>query len=220
MKSLPVAALAVLITLAASPLLAAEKAADKKPATAKPAADDDVFRSAAARIELRKPKGWHLQSLESTLANRASVRMKDEEFKQAIETQGASPIFIAAKHEEPFETLNPTIQVLCRPIGPLAGKSGVEILTMVVPVLERQFEEFEVVKPVHEVPVGGQKAGRVTTRYTLRTQDDRTFRTEATIVTVPRGIVLYQLGFSGPHEGEDAVASAIDPFLAAVKFLE
>jgi hypothetical protein len=200
----------LLAVLATSPVFAA---------TAKKA-DPDVFMSAAARIEFKKPKGWHLQSLETAFANRASVRMKDAEFQKAVEANGAAPIFIATKHEEPYEKLNATIQVICRPAGPLAGKSGVEILNAVLPGLAQQFADFETVDPVKEVVVGGQTGARMTMRYTLHTKDDQTFPTQSTIVMVPKGGVLYQFGFSGPPEGDDAVAPEIGAFLATVKFLK
>jgi hypothetical protein len=204
----------------------ADTSAEKKPATATKTAtveakvDADLFRSDAARIEMKKPKGWRFSTVESALANRANVKMKDEEFQKALESSGATPIMVVMKHEEPYDKLNPAIQMIVRGAGPLEGKSGVEILTLVEPVLKSQFENCTTVDTVRATTVGGQTGARMTLRYTLKTPDGREFPTQSTIVMIPRGKVLYQIGFSGPPEGDDAVAAVIDPALASVKFLE
>jgi hypothetical protein len=189
-----------------------------KAASAKP--DEDLFRSDAARVEMKKPKGWRFTSLESALANRAKAKMKDEDFQKAIEENASAPIMIVTKHEEPYDQLNPTIQLIVRPTGPLAGQSGVQILALVQPMLAQQFADFTVVAEPNEATVGKQTAGRMTMRYTLKTKDGGEFPTQATIVMIPKGAVLYQLGFSGPPEGDDAFGKELEDVLASVKFLE
>ena len=200
--------LSVLVSLLAPALFAAEQA------------DPDAFRSDAARLELRKPSGWQFQSLEAVLANRASVKMKDEEFQQAIEQMAHAPLVVATKHPEPYDKLNPTVQVLVRPAGPLEGKTGVEILRWVQPTLEAQFADFAAVKGIQETTVAGTPAARLTIRYTLQTREGRELPTQATIVMVPRGKVLYQFGFSAPPQGPDALTNEVDTVLASVKFVE
>lgn len=182
--------------------------------------DSDLFRSDVARIELRKPSGWHFQSLESLIQNRASVKLNDEEFRKAIERMATTPLMIVTRHQEPYESLNPSLQVLARPSGPLAGKTGGDILRLVEPTLRAQFADFTSVEEIHDVTVGGQAASRLTARYTLKTKDGREFPTQATIVVVPRGAVIYQFGFSGPPEGPDALTGEVDAVLQSVNFLE
>jgi len=184
------------------------------------AADPDLFRSDIAKFEMRKPEGWSFTSVQAAVENRADVKMKDEEFQKALERLASAPLVVAAKHEEPFDDLNPTIQVLVRPLGQMEGRSGVEILRVVMPALESQFEDFAVVEEASETRVAEAAAGRATVRYTLVTQDDREFPTQATLVMVPRGKILYQIGFSGPAEGPDAFTTEIDEVLATVRFLD
>ena len=198
----------------------ADNAKSTKSATATVTIDSDLFRSDAARIEMKKPKGWRFSTVETALANRAKVKLKDEEFQKALEANGATPIMVVMKHEEPYEKLNPAIQMIVRAAGTLEGKTGVEILTVVEPVLKTQFENCTTVDTVRATTVGGQTGARMTLRYTLKTPDGREYPTQSTIVMIPRGKVLYQIGFSGPPEGDDAVAAVIDPTLASVKFLE
>ena len=200
--------LSVLVSLLAPALFAAEQA------------DPDAFRSDAARLEVRKPSGWQFQRLEAVLANRASVKMKDEEFQQAIEQMAHAPLVVATKHPEPYDKLNPTLQVLVRPAGALEGKTGVEILRLVQPTLEAQFADFAAVKGIQATTVAGTPAARLTIRYTLQTREGRELPTQATIVMVPRGKVLYQFGFSAPPQGPDALTNEVDTVLASVKFVE
>lgn len=198
----------VLLIVLASPVLAAGKP------------DPDAFRSDAARIELRKPAGWHFQTLESAFANRAAVKMNDEEFQKAVAQMASAPLVVATRHVEPYDSLNPSFQVIVRPLGTLEGRSGVEILRVVEPALRANFADFATVDSIRATSVAGQPAARMTIRYTLRTQDDREYPTRATLVMVPRGKVLYQLGFSGPPTGPDAIASEVDSVLASVRFLD
>lgn len=203
----PIRAL-ILVLIVASPLLAVEHV------------DPDAFRSVAARLEVHKPSGWHFQSLESVYANRAMVKMNDEEFQEAIEQMASAPLLIATKHEEPYDNLNPTFQVIVRPAGPVEGKTGVEILQLVEPTFKAQFADFTFVDKIRETSVSEQQAARMTVRYTLKTHDGREFPTQATIVMVPRGKVLYQFGFSGPPDGPDAITTEMDSVLTSVKFVE
>ena len=189
-------------------------------ALAAPKSDPDLFRSEIARLEMRKPHGWHFQTLETVLTNRANVKLKDGEFERLVRERAATPLVVATKHEEPYDSLNATLQVLVRPAGPFEGLPAEEILGSVLPVLQTQFTNYSELSPVRSTKVGGQPAARVTIAYTLKTQDEREFPTRATLVMIPRGKVLYQLGISGPSTGPDVPGAEVDSVLASVRFLE
>ncbi|HET9235108.1 MAG TPA: hypothetical protein VFP10_13295 [Candidatus Eisenbacteria bacterium] len=180
----------------------------------------NVFRSEMARIEIRKPAAWYFADLESMMEHRASVKLKDEDFQKALTTMASAPLVAAMKYEEPYESLNPSFQVLVRPAATLEGKSGVEILSMIQGGLANAFENFKVVQPVSEIKVGGRLGGRLVATYTVATQDGLEFPTRSTLVLIPRGKVIYQIGFSGPPEGPDKLTGEIDEILASVKWLE
>lgn len=206
MALVPKLVVALLLVLLASPL------------HAKPKHDPDLFRSEVARLALRKPAGWTFQTLQTALENRAKVKLKDAEFEQALTQLASAPLMIAMRHSEPYEKLNPTVQVIVRPAATLEGKSGVEIMTMVAPALARQFADFAMVDSVRAVTVGERPGARMTVRYTLKTQDGREFPTQATIVMIPRGKALYQIGFSGPAEGPEVIGTEVDSVLASIRF--
>ena len=187
-----------------------------------PAADEanvDVFRSAAAQIELHKPTGWHFQGMERALANRAEVELSDEEFQKAMHRNAALPLVVATKHAEPYDSLNPSVQVIARPAGPLKGASPTEILGQVEPAFKRQFADYTSLDGIRETSIGGERAARMTFRYTARTGDGGEFPTRVTMVMVLRGSLVYQFGFSAPPTGSDALADEVEAVLRSVKFL-
>ena len=183
-------------------------------------ATTSVFRSEMAGIEIQKPKDWHFADLQTVMENRASVKLKDEEFQELVQKMASAPLVAAMKHEEPYDALNPSFQVLVRPAATLEGKSGVDIMQIITPALSNAFANFKMVKPAHEIKVGGRSAGRMVISYTVEAPDGRAFASMATLVMVPRGKVIYQIGFSGPPEGPDKLTKEIDEILASVKWLE
>ncbi len=201
-------------------LILVSASATAAPARAGNPPAEDVFHNEFARLELCKPAGWVFMPLDSALAARATVKMKDAEFQRAVLELASAPLVVAARHPEPYESLNPTLQVMLRPLGTLESKSGLDILKLIEPALAAQFTDFELMDEPRTVTVGGLQAARMTLRYRLQTQDGREFPTQATMVVVPRGKALYQIGFSGPWEGPDAITTEVDSVLASVKFLD
>jgi hypothetical protein len=183
-------------------------------------ATTSVFRSEMAGIEIQKPKAWHFADLQTVMENRASVKLKDAEFQELVQKMASAPLVVAMKHQEPYDALNPSFQVLVRPAAGLEGKSGVEVMQLVTPALAKAFTDFKVVKPAHAIDVGGRPAGRLVISYSVATQDGREFSSLATLVMIPKGKVLYQIGFSGPPDGPDKLTKEIDEILASVKWLD
>lgn len=181
--------------------------------------DDDVFRSEIAGIELAKPDGWDFQNLEVIARHRASVKAKDPEFQEAIERLATAPLVVATKHPEPYESLNPSLQVLVRPLGQLQGSTGMELLQLVLPTLASNFEEFKLVEEISETEVGGILGARLTAEYVVKTSDGTVFPSRATIVLVPRESFLFQFSFSGPPSGPDALSDEVEAVLSSVTFL-
>jgi hypothetical protein len=82
------------------------------PAVARPEeARPERFDNATAGISIERPPGWHSLTSQQVVENRERVRMADEELQKAIQKQATLPLFAFAKHEEPYEGLNPSIQV-------------------------------------------------------------------------------------------------------------
>jgi hypothetical protein len=182
--------------------------------------DPNVFRSQIARIELAKPTGWHFLDLESIARHRATAKLKDEELQEAILQFATAPLVVATKHPEPYDSLNPSLQVLVRPLGQLTGASGAKILELVKPTLESAFEDFQLLEPVTTFELGGVPAARLTATYTVQTQTGAVFPTKAIMIVVPRGSYMYQFSFSAPPSGKDAIGREVSEVLDSVRFLE
>lgn len=184
------------------------------------AEDEDLFRSEVAGIELKKPGGWRFQNLEALAKARASAKLKDEEIQERMNQLATAPLVVATRHPEPYGSLNPSLQVLVRPLGQLQGSSGREILDLVLPTLRNAFQDFELVSPISPVEVDGVKGAQLTAEYTVATNEGLEFETRATIVVIPRKSYMYQFSFSAPPTGPDALTDEVTKTLESVEFLE
>ncbi len=186
-------------------------------------ADEDPyhFRSDIARIELTVPSGWHFMDLESVARHRATAELKDEEMQKAIQQLATAPLVVATKHPEPYDALNPSFQVMVRPLGSLATATGVEILELIRPNLASTFAEFKLLEAPTEFKLGGLSAARLTATYTVQNPAGETFPTKAIVFVVPRGSYMYQFSFSAPPDGEDALTpEVVQKVYDSVRFLE
>jgi hypothetical protein len=183
--------------------------------------DPNLFRSEVARLELSKPEGWHFLDIEAVARHRGQARLKDEELQQAILQMASAPLVVASKHPEPHHSLNPSFQVLVRPLGGLTGSTGVEILSLIVPNLSNALEAFELLKGPEEFLLGGLPAARLTATYTVSNPEGEIFPTKTLMAVAPRGSYMYQFSFSAPPDGEDALnAELVQKVFASVRFLD
>jgi hypothetical protein len=94
-----------------------------------------------------------------------------------IRAQGNAPLVAFTRHEEPYDDLNPSVQVMFRPLGSLEGKSAAELLqTVALPTLEKTMVDFERIGEIQTVEVGGQKAAGARAKYTIRNGGGASFR--------------------------------------------
>ena len=182
-------------------------------------ANTSVFHSEMVRIEIQKPATWHSAKVDLDLKNFPSARLSDEEFLEAVKKMNKRPLLSATKHEESYTGLNPSFQLIVRPAANLEGKSGVELLQLYIPRLSQAFTEFKLVAEPHAITVGGRPAGRMDVSYMITNQDGKKLPSRSTIVLVPDGKVVYQVGFTGPPEGPDKLTKEIDQVLSTVKWL-
>ena len=100
----------------------------------------DRLENPTAGIVVVKPTGWHVGTIQQVEANRAKVRMNDEELQKAIQQSASAPLFVFTRYPEPYDGLNPSIQVALRPLGPLVGRTPVEIMQVAVGPLKKAFK--------------------------------------------------------------------------------
>jgi hypothetical protein len=183
-------------------------------------AGTSVFHSDMARIEIQKPVAWHFVDLQSVVDARARTKLDDEAFLEAVKKMAKKPLVAATKHEASYAGLNPSFQLIVRATLNMEGKSGAEILQLYIPRLKQAFTEFTVVREPYAIMVAGRPGGRMVVSYTITTQDGRKLPSTSTVVMVPNGNVVYQVGFTYPPEGPDQLTKEIDEVLASVKWLD
>lgn len=177
----------------------------------------DRLENPTAGIVVVKPTGWHVGTIQQVEANRAKVRMNDEELQKAIAQSASAPLFVFTRHAEPYDSLNPSIQVALRPLGPLVGRSAVEIMQVAVEPLRKAFKDFRLVSEISATTVSGLPAAYMKGAYTLVTQDGREYPTLSRLWIIPRGSFMFFIGMGSPQEGPDV---SEDEFTAFMKSLE
>jgi hypothetical protein len=188
--------------------------------TASDAADSSLFRSPTARVEVRKPATWVFADLQTVMKQRATARLTDEDLDRYVKEHASAPLVAAMKHPEPYDDLNPSFQLLVRPAGALEGQSATAIMGMIETGLRGMLVDFKTVEPVRAIEVGGKNAARLTATYVVSNPEGREFPTRSTLVVIPEGKLLYQIGFSGPPEGADRLGDEIEEVLGSVTFLD
>jgi hypothetical protein len=183
-------------------------------------ANTNVFHSEGARIEIQKPATWHFVDIQSVVKHGGSVKLDDEAFLDATKKMGKRPLVAATKHEASYTGLNPSFQLIVRPAANQEGKSGVELLQLYIPRLSQAFTGFKVVTAPYAITVAGRPGGRLDVSYAITGQDGKTLPSTSTLVLVPQGKVVYQVGFSYPPEGPDKLTKEIDEILGSVKWLD
>ena len=88
-------------------------------------ADSNRFSSPTAGFSITKPPTWVFASVEQIAAYRARVRLNDKDLEEQIRQRASAPLVAITRHPEPFDDLNPSVQVILRPLGQLEGTMAI-----------------------------------------------------------------------------------------------
>lgn len=181
----------------------------------------DIFKSEVAKIEIRRPAGWHFQNPDAAAKNSARAKATTAETQEALRRLGTSPLIVVTKHPEPYTTLNPTLYVIVRSGTQFPGQSAMEITRSIKAGISNVYSQFLVVDDVRSYKLSGYDGGRMTVQYLSATRDGREFANRSTFVFIPRGSILYQLSISAPPDGTDALDETMrDRILRLVHILD
>lgn len=165
--------------------------------------EKDDYTNPTAGFRITKPSSWVYLSTETIAANRENIRLKDEELRAAIRERATAPLVVMAKHKEPYDDLNPTVQIVLRPLGVLQGKPTTEIMEVAVRPMQNAFHDFKFIRDIHETEVSGMKSSHMRATYTISNKEGRNFRVVSRMWMVPRGSFIFLIGMSGPESGPD-----------------
>jgi hypothetical protein len=187
-------------------------------ATALSAADDpNRFESVAAGVAITKPADWTFMSQQSVMENRARIKLQSAEFETAVLELASAPLVVIAKHPEPYDNLNPSLQVLVRSLPEaMAAMSAEQILQAVIPTLQQNFADFRIEQDIQATKVAGRAAADFVARYTVATTEGRSFPTRARMVVIPRSGFLLMIGMTAAPEGPDGARAEFKTILESL----
>ena len=160
------------------------------------------FSNQTAGISLVPPAGWQVVSMQDVMENRGKLRRPDAQLQAGIQ-RATAPLFVFAKYSEPFNGINPTVQVVLRPKPGSLGQSPTGILQASVATLQRAFPDYRQIESVRSTTVGGKAAAYMKAAYTLPAASGRKYPVIARTWLVPRGGFMFLIGMSGTTEGPD-----------------
>ena len=177
----------------------------------------NTFTSPTAGFSITKPNTWVFGSMEQVATSREAIRLKDKELEQQMRARASAPLVVILKHQEPYDDLNPSVQVLLRPLGQLEGRSAVELMSIVVPTIQRAVADFTVIEPIKETTVGGQKAAYMKSKYTVANAEGREFRALSRLWIVTRGKFMFMISMSGPRDGPNVSEDEFAEILRSIR---
>lgn len=179
--------------------------------------DGNTFDSPLAGLSLTKPATWHFISFNEIAKNREAIKLDDPEFQKLLQ-QATAPLVVMTKHEEPYDGLNPSVQVTLRPLpDSLRSKSATEILALVLPTLRSKFGDFTIEKEIAATTVSGLPAAEIVGRYTLKTTAGGSFPVRSRLVVVPRGTHMFLIGMAAAADADAATTEELASIFGSLR---
>ncbi len=193
--------------------------APRPPAKERPPAPsaDDTYYSVTAGFSMTKPSAWNFASAERVAENRAQVRLNDERLAEMMRNNANAPLVVAMKHQEPYPDLNPSAQVMIRPLGQLKDVPPTKVMELAMSQVQQAMADFTYVEPIQQTTVSGLPAARMVAQYTVETTEGVAFATTSRMWIVPRGAFMFMISMSGPQEGPDVCEADFERILASIK---
>ncbi len=180
------------------------------------AGSENTFSSKTVGFSVTKPDSWQFLSVEQNLENLKRTKLSDEEFQQLMVKYATAPLVVIAKHQEPFDDLNPSLKVNVRPFGKLKGADPKQILAMVSAQFETIFKEYQVVQAPTDAEVSGIKSGYMRINYSVQIADGRAFPTTSELWIVPRGDYFFMIGAGTRQDEKTGTRKEIEQILQTV----
>ena len=127
------------------------------------------------------------------------------------------PMVAMMKYPEPYDDINPSFKVNIKPLGQLKGRTAVELVSMILPQLQKVFKDYALVQPPVETEVSGLRAAYARIHYSLETADGSTFPCASELWIVPRGDYFFMLGAGTRQDDTRGPRSEIQGILDSVK---
>lgn len=174
----------------------------------------EVFNNPTIGFSIEKPEGWSYLSSQQISENRKNVRMNDKELQEAVQKYASAPLVAMARYPEPYNDLNPSIQVIFRPLGKLQGTAATDILKLVMPAIQRAVTDFQYLDDIQSINVSGLDAAFMRAKYKISNQKGRTFNVLTRVLLIPRGAYMFMISMAckadDPDDSEKIFLSTLD----------
>jgi hypothetical protein len=176
------------------------------------------FVHAASGFSVTTPAGWHVLSEADGEGEQQlkSLKLGSAEQRASLAQYATVPLYAVTKHPEPYNDVNPSFKVNIKPFDELKGKSGVEILVMLVPSIASLLKDFQIAEAPSEVEVAGVKSGHVRILYTLEAGGHR-FPTSSEMWIVPHGDHFFMIGAGTRQDEKNGTRAEIQAILDSVR---
>lgn len=176
---------------------------------------EEVFHHPGAGFSMTKPMDWNYLSPEMVKTASESTKWNDAELEKAIKENPNAPLVVITRYQEPYPTLNPSVDVRMVHI-PVAGMPPKDILNMSTEVLKRAYPDLTYVDEVQDANVDGINGAYTKIKYTIAASDQK-FPTLARMWMVPRGSNMFIVSMYGPQEGPDVSEESFSQILKSIK---
>ena len=181
-------------------------------------AGGDIFESPTVGFKIVKPASWVFLTADEVVEAKAGVRLDDTELEELIRKRAKTPLVVMTKYPEPYDDLNPSVQVAFNPLGPAKDMPATEILEQTVTLLKRMAEDFTLEDGgIREVEVDGVKGAYLKGAYSVKGPDGREFKTTSRMWFLKRGAFSFIISASGPQSGPDLSEREFADILASVE---
>lgn len=172
---------------------------------------DELVRDPVAGIEVTKPASWSFLTAAQNLESFRQVPFKDRKIGEYAKKNVNIPIIAFAKYPEPFDDVNLSLKINIHPIGSYAGKTGLEILERMMPLIQKNMIDFEVLAGPEDASIDGLPAGYAKVVYSM-VFGGVSYDIVSELWTVPRGDFLFVIGAG--HRADEKTGSGSE--LAAI----
>lgn len=178
--------------------------------------DTNLFQNVVAGFSVRKPAEWVFVTAQQNHDNLARTKLNDAEFQKALLQYASVPLVAMAKHQEPYDDLNPSFKANLKPLGKLKGESPHVITAMGIAQMKSAFKDFTVVTAPTNCVVAGITGSYARVDYTLETQNGRTFPTTSELWILPRGDFFFMIGAGTRQDEKTGTRAEIQDILKTI----
>lgn len=178
-----------------------------------------IFFNKATGFQIKRPVSWYWLTDVEALNKQVPQRLSDAELLKLLGKRQALELVQIGMHPEPYDGLNPSIQVSIQPLRTLASPSPVEALAPLAEKLKQDYPDLIVIDAPQAATVGGRPGARMKARYTA-TLAGKPVQTLSRIWLVPRGEFAFLIGASGPAQGPEVAEAQFAGALAATRIFK